>query len=239
MKKIKFTKYQKRGPGYHWILSGLHPLRSNAFIRARYKYFLLLLKKQLLTIKGKSVLDIGCGDGVLIYKFAKEGAVCSGIDLSFDAVKYAKHITESKGYNISLSSGSCEKIHYKSNIFDIIVCSDVIEHLENPHLLLQEVKRLLKRGGIAVISTPLRLTSEPADKCHVQEWFEDEFAELIQSTFNDYKIIKSHPLFWYELFLKHRIARVLINLFSIIKNPFISTSSWNYYTLQYVVIENK
>lgn len=236
-KDILFKKYKKRGPNYHWKQIGLHPVRRNAFVKARYDKFIILLKKRLASFKNTRILDIGCGDGVLTCKLAEQGAFCLGLDSSFDAIKYAESISTKSKHKIFFSHGSCYNIQFKTNCFDAVVCSDVIEHLSKPEILLNEIRRILKPEGIAIISTPIRFTHHPSDDCHVQEWFVEEFEALIKSSFSDFEVIKSHPLVWYELFLKHKIFRILINILSIIKNPFLQNTLWKFYTLQFAVVK--
>ena len=80
-----------------------------------------------------------------------------------------------------------------------MICSDVIEHVQSPQRLLQEIYRLLSPEGVAIISTPIRLTEQPMDKMHVYEWFESEFQEMILDIFPKSQFHRSHPVFWMEM----------------------------------------
>lgn len=95
-------------------------------------------------LKGK-VLDVGAGSGRLTLKLAEQG---------LDVTPCDKHPE-----NFS-ADGSCDKVDvndglpYKNETFDVVVCSEVIEHLENPWHALKEFHHVLKPKGILVISTP-------------------------------------------------------------------------------------
>ena len=88
----EFKKYKNRG-AYHWEQIGSHLVKRNIFVLARYKNIITLAKKNM-DLYSKKLIDIGCGDGVLSYLFAKEGVKVYGIDYSDLAIKYAKKKTK-------------------------------------------------------------------------------------------------------------------------------------------------
>lgn len=234
MQELEFVKYKNRG-AYHWLQDSSHIFKGNAFVKARYKKCVELLKQEM-DIKGKKVLDYGCGDGVLIYKIHKEGAIGYGIDPSEIAIKYAAKEHEKRHSNVKFSSIEGYKSGFDKNYFDAVICSDVIEHVNQPVSLLREIERILKPGGRAIISTPIKYTEAPLDEMHVFECFPLEFQALIGKVFHDAKYVQSHPLCWFELFSYSGKNRILINLLSLFKNPFLSDSfRWKYYSLQYAI----
>jgi len=100
----------------------------------------------------KSILDAGCGGGVLMAKLAYENKwELSGIDLSHNGVKY---ITDN--LNLEAQQGSITKMPYEDNYFDLVICSEVIDNLSNEdiHLALKELYRVSKK--YLVISTPYK-----------------------------------------------------------------------------------
>jgi len=99
-------------------------------------------------LKGK-VLEIGCGKGYLLNELKKEGIYeCFGIEPSPTASKFAM---ENFGLNIKN-----ELFNGKSAftfLFDVVILVDVIEHLNNPREVFNNIRRVLKPGGIVIVST--------------------------------------------------------------------------------------
>lgn len=93
-----------------------------------------------------NMLDIGCSVGRIIALNPKN---FQGIDIDEKAIK----IGIEKGYNIKYADIR-EKLPFKNEFFDAIYCSQLIEHLDTPLHLMKEIKRVLKKGGKAVIITP-------------------------------------------------------------------------------------
>jgi SAM-dependent methyltransferase len=122
-----------------------------------------------------------------------------------------------------------------SESFDQIVCSDVIEHVADPGELIGEILRILRPGGSAVISTPIRYTEYPLDKEHVIEWFPDEFKSLFAGC-NLLEYHESNPVALMD-FMNMRFSRALLNVLSVFVNPFQSKSGFRHFSLQYAVIK--
>lgn len=106
-------------------------------------------------IKGKKILDYGCGYGgisLALDKFSPE--LIYGIDISREGIEYAKKEAESKGIKTaSFIVYDGKKVPYKDNFFDTILLYDVVEHLQDPEYTLIEIKRILKKGGSVYIIT--------------------------------------------------------------------------------------
>lgn len=111
------------------------------------------------------ILDIGCGNGMYLYNLKNQGWDVYGIDPSNHAVNFA---TNELGLE-KVTQGFLEEIKYPDEFFDVITLNHVIEHLPDPNLTLKEIKRLLKRNGLFVITTPnFDCVSE---KIFKQYWF--------------------------------------------------------------------
>lgn len=93
-----------------------------------------------------SLLDIGCGQGLPFSNFKPE-FLC-GVDLSSKELKGAKKA----GYTIIVAD--VQQLPIKENTFCVIVCSEILEHLLNPHLAISEIRRVLKRGGKVLVTVP-------------------------------------------------------------------------------------
>ncbi len=96
----------------------------------------------------KKMIDIGCGDGKLIYQLMKKGWDCSGADL----YPWAQEVADELGYK--LYRGNIEDQKIPDNTFDLITSTNVIEHI--PELLphLKTLIRILKPGGMLYINVP-------------------------------------------------------------------------------------
>lgn len=113
----------------------------------RFRWIARLVSK----VNGR-ILDIGC-DGATLTEIvaAKSGTQDAvGIDISKDAVAYAKD----KHPEYHLAVGHAEELPFRDGTFDMIFCSEVLEHVEQPARLLSEIKRCLKKDGYCVVEVP-------------------------------------------------------------------------------------
>lgn len=109
----------------------------------------MFTQKQIRQLHGiKTVLDIGCGTGILVNVLSRRGYIVDGIDISLEAIEFAK--SHRKG-NFYLSSIEGFRSKYK---YDLVIATQLIEHLRNPESLLINVKRLLNLGGYVYVETP-------------------------------------------------------------------------------------
>lgn len=102
--------------------------------------------------KIERMIDLGCNDGGLTLLFKEKLSVKEvyGVDINEEAVlKAGKRGV--KAYRLDLSK---DKLPFPDNFFDLVVSFEVIEHLINPDNMLREARRVLKRGGFLLISTP-------------------------------------------------------------------------------------
>lgn len=94
-----------------------------------------------------SVLDLGCGDGLLLSLLKEKGIIGKGLDISEEAV--AK--TKNKGFETSVSDFG-DRLPFADKTFDVVVSLDVLEHLYNPENLIREANRVSKR--FVIIGVP-------------------------------------------------------------------------------------
>jgi len=95
------------------------------------------------------VLDIGCGTGVNSQKIVSMGHVVEGVDLSEEAIKRYRDLGFT-GHCLDIERGS----FLSSDSYDVVFCSEVIEHLTVPAVVLNDFYRILKPGGVLILSTP-------------------------------------------------------------------------------------
>lgn len=129
----------------------------------------------------KVILDTGCGEGYGSYLLSEIGAKVIGIDISKEAVKHAKekYVRQNLRYQVM----DVTSMDFPSNAFDVVVSFQVMEHLYNASKFLNEIKRVLKQNGCAIISTPNKRlhNNQPIGKYHVKEYRDDEFIALLNT----------------------------------------------------------
>jgi ubiquinone/menaquinone biosynthesis C-methylase UbiE/predicted nucleic acid-binding Zn-ribbon protein len=101
-----------------------------------------------------NVFDAGCGSGYGSAELAKTGASVTGADVSGEAVAYAREHFGAQG--IRFVEAPCESLPFEPESFDLVTAFEVIEHLERWQELLTEANRVLKPGGVLLVSTPNR-----------------------------------------------------------------------------------
>ena len=105
-------------------------------------------------VKDKTVLDIGCGGGILTESLAADGAIVTGIDLNPKLIEIAKlHQYESKTNIEYLVTPAEEFASLRQNYYDIVTCFELLEHVPDPAAIIKACSMLLKPNGIAFFST--------------------------------------------------------------------------------------
>lgn len=103
---------------------------------------------------GKSVVDVGCGGGLLSEAMARLGANVTGIDMSTEALEVARlHALESK-VSVTYQASTAEDFAAQhSGQFDVVTCLEMLEHVPHPEQVVAACARLVKPGGHVFFST--------------------------------------------------------------------------------------
>ncbi|MCU0762340.1 MAG: bifunctional 2-polyprenyl-6-hydroxyphenol methylase/3-demethylubiquinol 3-O-methyltransferase UbiG [Hydrogenophaga sp.] len=106
-------------------------------------------------LAGKSVLDVGCGGGILSDSMARRGARVMGIDLSTKALKVAQlHALEAATPDVTFQEISAEALAAeRAASFDVVTCMEMLEHVPEPGSVVQACRDLVKPGGWVFFST--------------------------------------------------------------------------------------
>jgi methionine biosynthesis protein MetW len=120
-------------------------LLYDLLIEEKFKKIRRLIKG----FKGK-VLDVGCANCWTVQLFNGTKVEHFGIDISDNALKRA----EKKGVIVKRVDLDCDPIPFEDNFFDLVLCSDIIEHTLYPENILKEARRVLKEGGSLIVIVP-------------------------------------------------------------------------------------
>ncbi|KAF9894171.1 hypothetical protein FE257_009144 [Aspergillus nanangensis] len=97
------------------------------------------------------VLDVGCGPGTItvdLATYVPEGHV-TGLEMVGDILPGARQLAESRGiHNIEFVTGDANTLTYADDSFDVVFCHQVLQHVGDPIAMLQEMKRVCKKGGL-------------------------------------------------------------------------------------------
>ena len=108
----------------------------------------------LVSLKGKAVLDVGCGGGILSESMAEKGAIVTGIDLGEKALKVATLHSLESGVAVNYRLIAVEELAESApESFDIITCLEMLEHVPNPASVIAACAKLVKPGGHVFFST--------------------------------------------------------------------------------------
>ena len=147
--------WDKSGP-----FSALHKM-SNArieFIKQNATRILNKNKKNINLLEGINCLDVGCGGGILSEKLKRLGATVTGIDASKKSIDVAKEHAKKSRLEINykcITTGELLEIKKEKvlNKFDLVIASEVIEHVNNRKIFLSDISNLCRPGGVVVFTT--------------------------------------------------------------------------------------
>jgi len=108
--------------------------------------------------KGRHVLEVGCGAGTDLVRFAKGGAIVTGVDLSSSAIALARQNFAQQGLAADLREADGEHLPFPDNTFDLVYAHGVVQYTANDRRLVEECRRVLKPGQQAVFQVYNRVS---------------------------------------------------------------------------------
>ena len=140
-----------------------HPIGSRGFFDDLDQYHFEKLHHLLRLVnfdgyKGRLVLEVGCGAGVDLARFAKGGARVTGVDLTASAVELAKANVAQQQLQADLRVADGEQLPFDDNSFDLVYAHGVVQYTANPQRLVDECRRVLKPGGEAIFQVYNRIS---------------------------------------------------------------------------------
>jgi len=105
-------------------------------------------------VAGKRLLDVGCAWGYFLLGAARSGAKAFGVDYHEPFLKIARRLADYNGVPVELCFADAHALPFPGGSFDVVVCSEVIEHVTDWEAVVAELARVARPGGTVVISTP-------------------------------------------------------------------------------------
>ena len=144
------------------VLSDADPHRDRwidyeegAVARARERNDLV---RSVTPLDGLRVLDVGCQNGAWLIALAQDGAIPVGIDVVPSAVDAAVIRAECYGLDVDVQVASACEMPFPTADFDVVACSDVLEHVPDKVAMLHECVRVLRPGGYLFLRAPIRFS---------------------------------------------------------------------------------
>jgi len=140
----------------HDLAITTHPVGSPGFFRQLddYRYDKLNYLPHLVdfsSFNGKKVLEVGCGAGIDLVRFARAGANVTGIDLSKTAIDLAGRNIEQNGLTADLFVMNGEAMQFHDDSFDVVYAHGVLQYTANTNKMISEIHRVLKPEGEAIL----------------------------------------------------------------------------------------
>ena len=135
---------------------------------------------------GTNLLDIGCAQGFFLFGASKAGYTTKGIEIAQDAAVYAR-----REFGLDIEAKPFEELQFAENYFDVITLWQVLEHVPYPLMMLKAVHRMLKPGGLLVVSTPnieaipakiLRKRWWDIKRLHINQFTTRTLTDILQNT---------------------------------------------------------
>ncbi|MDA5318617.1 class I SAM-dependent methyltransferase [Vibrio cholerae] len=185
-----YDKYGSRNPIVKWMMRGFNTALTELVAKT----------------EPETIHEIGCGEGYWVLRWNEQGLRTKGCDFSRDVIEIARENAISRGLPISIfDSKSIYDLTAEQDSADLVVCCEVLEHLENPDAGLQALQRVTKRRLIlSVPQEPLwcvlnlargkYITQWGNTPGHIQHWSKNDFVQLVSKYFEILEIRR--PLPW-------------------------------------------
>ena len=167
-----------------------------------------ILKDYLKETKEYNLLDIGCSTGIMTNEYSKHFKEVIGLDLDSKAISYAQKKFEKKG--LTFICKPIEEKNFEENVFDVITCSHIYEHVPDDKILLDKIFKLLKPGGVCYFAAGNKFqVVEPHYKLPFLSYFPKKIANFYIRLFTKEKK-------YYENHKSYSELKALVSRFEII-----------------------
>jgi len=221
-KVVYFNKYDDRN-AYHWEECNRRAPNYNPPLEARYEVVAREVRK--LAPAGR-ILDVGCGDAYLVAQTSEFANEIIGIDSEPRAVELANQLLHDRR-NCSVIHGDCYHLPFEDSSFDVVLLTDVIEHLKDPGACLDSIRRVLRPTGVLILTTPKWRPDRMWDDRHEKEYKEAELKELLEKAFYQVTISYFWPIRWSNYYSTRIGWKACKYLTRYVFNPFLRESFVN------------
>ena len=183
-----------------------HPVGSPGFFSDLDHYHFEKLHHLLRLVKfdgyrGQRVLEVGCGAGTDLVRFAQGGALVTGVDLSSSAIALARQNFAQQGLEADLREADGERLPFPDNTFDLVYAHGVVQYTSDDRRLVDECRRVLKPGQLAIfqvynriswlnaLSKLMKVPLEHEDAPVLGKYSASEFRSLVKG-FSDVQIVE-------------------------------------------------
>lgn len=189
----------------------------------------------------KQILEVGCGVGIDLIRFVREGAAVTGVDLSEVAIDLASQNFRHNHLEGKLQVMNGEALKYADKSFDMVYCHGVLGYTANPIEMVSEIQRVLRHEGQAIImvynayswlnalSKIMKVELEHEDAPYLKKYSIWEFKRLLES-FSQVQIVPER--FPVRTRLHHGLKAKLYNglfvtLFNVLPRSLVRPSGWH------------
>jgi SAM-dependent methyltransferase len=144
-------------------------------------------------VSGREVLDLGCGAGYGCEILTAIGKArrCVGVDVAEEAIDQAR-AEHGPGERVEYVQGDAASLPFEGDSFDVVTCFETIEHVKDAAAVVSEAARVLRPGGLLLISSPNRDQYPPGNPFHVREFTPAELTELLSAGFPEVRLLRQH-----------------------------------------------
>jgi ubiquinone/menaquinone biosynthesis C-methylase UbiE len=197
--------------------------------------------------KGKELLEVGCGVGIDLARFAQAGAVATGIDLAENSVALAQKYFQHLGLKADFQIMNGELMDFGDGSFDVVYAHGVLQYTPNPQKMIDEIYRVLRPGGEAVmmvynyyswlnlLSAIMKVDLEHADAPALRKYSIGQFKNMLKS-FSSAKVFTERFPVETKLHqgLKARLYnQIFVGAFNRLPKAFIRPFGWHILAFAY------
>jgi ubiquinone/menaquinone biosynthesis C-methylase UbiE len=197
--------------------------------------------------RGKKLLEVGCGLGIDLVRFARAGAVVTGVDLAEVSIDLACQNFAQNGLTAKLGVMNGEALEFEDNSFDVVYAHGVLQYTADAPKMVNEIHRVLRPGGEAILmvynkyswlnalSKLMKVELEHEDAPVLNKYTIWEFKRLLHPFAHVQIIPERFPV---KTRLHHGLKarlynNLFVNLFNLLPKPFIQVTGWHLIAFAY------